>query len=86
MILRRVTLRTRLFYLAAAAFLPVALISGIGLFALVHQHRQQYERAGIELARALATAVDAELQRSISVLQSLANATTLDRGEIERFY
>ena len=81
-----VALRTRLLYLAAAAFLPVALVSGLSLFALLHQQRQQAERAGIELARALATAVDAELQRSISVLEGLANATTLDEREIERFY
>src|SRR5438067_5621710 len=84
--LRPVALRTRLLYLATAAFVPVALMSGVSLFALLHQQRQQSERTGIELARALATAVDAELQRSISVLQGLASATTLDRQEMERFY
>jgi len=35
-----VALRTRLLYLAAAAFLPVALVSGLSLFALLHQQRQ----------------------------------------------
>ena len=83
---RRVALRTRLLYLAAAAIVPLALMSGVSLFALVHQQRQQSERAGIELARALATAVDAELQRSMSVLQALASSPSLERGEIERFY
>jgi signal transduction histidine kinase/CheY-like chemotaxis protein len=83
---RPVLLRKRLLYLAAAAIVPLALMSGVSLFALLHQQRQQAERAGIELARALATAVDAELQRSISVLQGLANATTIDRQEIELFY
>lgn len=84
--IRPVALRTRLLYLAAAAFVPLAIMSGVSLFALLHQQRQEAERAGIELARALATAVDAELQRSISVLQTLANATSLDQHDIERFY
>src|SRR5207245_3383847 len=65
---RNVALRTRLSYLAAAAFLPLALMSGVGLLALVHQQREQAERAGIEVTRALSTAVDAELQRSMSAL------------------
>ena len=84
--IRPVALRTRLLYLAAAAIVPLALMSGVSLFALVHQQRQQAERAGIELARALVTAVDAELQRSVGLLQVLANAPSLDRGEMERFY
>ena len=58
---RPVPLRRRLLLLAAVAILPLALMSGIGLFALVHQQRQQAERAGIEITRALSTAVDAEL-------------------------
>src|SRR5690349_12522985 len=83
---RPVALRTRLLYLAAAAIVPLALMSGVSLIALLHQQRQQAERAGIELARALATAVDAELQRSVGLLQVLANAPSLERGEMERFY
>ena len=83
---RSITLRARLFYLAAAAFLPLAVMSGVSLFALVHQQRSQAERAGIELARALATAVDAELQRSLSVLEVLAHAPSLERGELARFH
>ena len=84
--MRSVALRTRLLYLAAAALVPLALMSGVSLFALLHQQRQQTERASIELTRALSTAVDAELQRSISVLEVLASAPSLERGELERFY
>jgi signal transduction histidine kinase len=83
---RPVALRRRLLYLAAAAIVPLALMSGVSLLALLHQQRQQAERAGIELARALVTAVDAELQRSISVLQVLAAAPSLERREIQRFH
>src|SRR5919197_6119175 len=57
--MRSVALRTRLLYLAAAAFVPLALMSGLSVFALLHQQRQQTERASIELTRALSTAVDA---------------------------
>jgi len=83
---RRVSLQSRLFYLAAAAFLPLALMSGIGLFALLHQQRQQAERAGIEITRALSTAVDAELSRSLAALEAIATATVLDNGDLARYY
>jgi len=83
---RNIALRTRLFYLAAAAFLPLAVMSAIGLFALAHQQRQQAERAGLEITRALSTAVDAELQRSLSVLQGLSASPSLERAEMARFH
>src|SRR5437870_10236824 len=76
---RRVSLRSRLLYLAAAAFLPLAVVSGISLLALVHQQRQQAERAGVEITRALSTAVDAELSRSLAVREAMATSTVLDR-------
>ena len=80
----KVGLRTRLFYLAAAAFLPLALMSGIGLLALAEQQRKQAERAGIEITRALSTAVDAELSRSLAVLEAMATSTLLDRVQPAR--
>ena len=60
-------------------------MSGIGLYALAQQQRSQAERIGLELARALATAVDAELRSSMSVLQSLASAIALDHGDLSGF-
>ena len=83
---RRVALRTRLLLLAAAGMLPLALVSALGLLALVHQQREQAERAGIEITRALSIAVDAELHRSTAALQVLAAAPALDRGEMQRFH
>src|SRR5262249_36227669 len=83
-----VPLRRRLFLLVVAGILPVATMSGLGLWALERQQSAQIERVGLELARALALAVDAELRSTISVLESLATATTLDhedrRGFLER--
>jgi len=83
---RKVALRSRLFYLAAAVFLPLAVMSGIGLLALVHQQRQQSERASIEITRALSTAVDAELSRSLAGLEAIATATVLDNGDLARYH
>src|ERR1700704_5155022 len=58
--------------------MPLLVMSGVGLYALARQQRIQAERIGLELARALATAVDAELRSSISVLQSLATTVEID--------
>ncbi|MEK6245871.1 MAG: histidine kinase dimerization/phospho-acceptor domain-containing protein, partial [Pseudomonadota bacterium] len=84
--MRKVPLRRRLFLLAAVAILPLAIMSGIDLLALVKQQRVQAERAGLEISRALAIAVDAELRRSLSVLEALATTTPHDRANAEAFY
>jgi len=80
-----VPLRRRLFLLAAVGIVPLLVMSGIGLYALAQHQRIQAERIGLELARALATAVDAELGSSISVLQSLATTVSLDRDDLVGF-
>jgi signal transduction histidine kinase/CheY-like chemotaxis protein len=74
-----------LFLLAVVGLLPLAALAGIGLFALIQQQRAQSERIGLDVARALATAVDAELRRSLSVLEALATAPQLDVGDIDGF-
>jgi signal transduction histidine kinase len=81
-----VRLRRRLFLLAAAGIVPVAAASGIALYALAQQQRAQAERAAVELARALGTAVDAELRRSVSVLEALATSPLLDNGNMKDYY
>src|SRR5207249_94462 len=57
-----IPLRRRLLLLAVAGILPLAIMAAIGLRALAQQQRTQVERVGLEFARALATAVDAELR------------------------
>jgi signal transduction histidine kinase/ActR/RegA family two-component response regulator len=71
--------------LAAAGIVPLAIMSGIGLYALARQQRVQAERVGLELARAVATAVDARLRSTISVLESVATGDELDRGDLSAF-
>ena len=79
-------LRRRLFLLAAAGIVPLAAAAGIALLALAAEQKAQAERAGIEVTRALATAIDAELHRSVAALESLAQGPALDTGDLKRFH
>ncbi len=79
--MRPVPLRRRLLLLAAVAILPLALMSGIALQALLEQQRRQTEQSSLDLARALATAVDTELRLTVSALQSLALTAPLGTAE-----
>jgi signal transduction histidine kinase/CheY-like chemotaxis protein len=79
-------LRRRLLVLVLAAVLPLAAMAAVGLLQLARAQRAQAERAGLELTRALATAVDAELGTTIAVLQSLAVGLSLDTGDLRRYH
>jgi signal transduction histidine kinase len=83
--LPEVPLRRRLFLLAAASLLPLALMSGVGLLWLANQQRAQAERAGLDISRALVTAVDVELRRSIAVLEVLALSVPRDESGAREF-
>src|SRR5262245_26281851 len=61
-------------------------MSGFALYALAQQHRVQAEGVGLEFARAIATAVDAQLRSTISVLEALATTFTLDRLDLPAFH
>ena len=86
-----VPLRHRLLLLAAVAILPLALMSGVALQALLEQQRRQAEQSSLDLVRALATAVDTELRLTVSALESLAltdpigSASTTDLAGAHRF-
>src|SRR5690348_14122653 len=79
-------LRRRLFLLAAAALVPLAAIAAVGLWALLRHQHAEAARAGVELTRALATAVGAELGRSVSVVEAVATSPTLDGGDLAEFH
>jgi signal transduction histidine kinase/ActR/RegA family two-component response regulator len=82
---RSVPLRRRLFLLASAGIVPLAVMAGVALYAEFQQQREQAERATLEIARALATATDAELSRTISVLEALATSPQLDSSDVAAF-
>ncbi|HEY3635708.1 MAG TPA: ATP-binding protein [Caldimonas sp.] len=89
--MKPVPLRHRLLLLAAVAILPLALMSGVALQALLEQQRRQAEQSSLDLARALATAVDTELRLTVSALESLAltepigSAGAIDLASAHRF-
>ncbi|HET7729475.1 MAG TPA: ATP-binding protein [Usitatibacter sp.] len=80
-----VPLRRRLFLLAAAGILPLALTAGFALYALFQQQRAEAQRTTLEIARALSTAIDSEIGRTLSVLQVLSTAVDLDVGNVASF-
>ncbi|RZL09761.1 MAG: hybrid sensor histidine kinase/response regulator [Rubrivivax sp.] len=82
---RRVPLRRRLSLLALGAIVPLAVMAGIGIHAMVTQQRQQAERASVDLARALGIAVAGELRLTISAMQTLATSAELGDEDIRAF-
>ena len=79
------SLRTRLFLFAAAAIVPLAVIAGIGLLALLEQQRAEVYRSALDITRALSLAVDAELRRTMSALQVLGTSASLDGADRQAF-
>ncbi|HEU0201977.1 MAG TPA: ATP-binding protein [Burkholderiaceae bacterium] len=80
-----VSLRARLFWLAAAAITPLAVVVAIEIIAVIDEERERALRAGLDVTRALATAVDTELRSDIATLETLATAPQLDDGDFEGF-
>ena len=79
------TLRSYLVGLTLATLLPVALFAGTVGYFLVQEQRETF-RTGAE-ARTLAvlTAVDTELEASISTLNALATLAALDKDDLATF-
>lgn len=78
--MKSVPLRRKLLLLVAAAILPMALVSAWALSLLQRQLNERIEWIGLDVARAISTAVDAELRRTESVLETLAIKLRLEAG------
>lgn len=89
MLLRRrstVSLRRLLVLLTAVGLLPLALM-GVWSLHLVNEYQQrEQQRSLIDLARALSSAVDAELDGAASTLTSMARTPALEVGDLRGFY
>ncbi|NEX60319.1 hybrid sensor histidine kinase/response regulator [Noviherbaspirillum galbum] len=81
-----VRLRSLLLLLTALGLLPIALVGGWGIRATIDQQEQQSRAAVLAISRALASAVDAELESTISSLRSLSYNSTLVYGDLLGFY
>ena len=80
------SLRRLLILLSGIGLLPLALL-GLWSVHTTNQYQQrEQDRALLDVARALSSAVDAELDGSIATLASLARAPALGAGDIETFY
>ncbi|PZQ67030.1 MAG: hypothetical protein DI563_22170, partial [Variovorax paradoxus] len=69
---RIITMQGRLMLIASVAILPLALVCGAALNALLQSQYAQTQASTLGVARAVATAVDGELRLTIATLDALA--------------
>ena len=81
-----ISLRRLLVLLAAVGLLPLALLGLWSLHAAGQYQQREQERSMLDLARALSSAVDAELDGAVATLAGLARTPALDAGDIPAFY
>lgn len=77
-------LRFRLFLLAASGLVPLALVLLCASVYLAQERQTETQRAALELSRALATAVDAELRSTVALLDNLAITSQLQDLDASR--
>jgi signal transduction histidine kinase len=83
---RTLPLRHLLVLLTAIGLLPLALL-GIWSIHVASEYRQrEQERTMLDLARALSSAVDAELDSSVAALSSMAHDPAMQAGDLRAFY
>ena len=79
-------LRFRLFLLAASGLLPLAVVVLLVLSYMTGERSRDARDTALAVSRALATAVDAELRSSVSVLQSLSLLDELQPPRLAEFH
>jgi signal transduction histidine kinase/ActR/RegA family two-component response regulator len=80
------TIRSHLMLLAIGAVLPVLLFAILVSIVLLEQDRMTLERAATDRARAMMTAVDAELRGSVTSLLAVAASPTLQSADLPAFH
>ncbi len=78
-------LRSHLVLLVLAVLVPMVVFSTIVIVAFGRQQRAAVRDGAVETARALTNAIDESLSGSVSKLQALATARSLDRGDLGEF-
>ena len=78
-------LRMRLLLLAASGLVPLLLVLVWGLNHLVEERRVAAESSVLNLSRALATAVDAELRSIATLLDHMGTSDELERADLRAF-
>jgi signal transduction histidine kinase len=80
------SLRRLLILLSGIGLLPLALLGLWSVHTASQYQQREQERAMLDLARALSSAVDAELDGSIATLASLARSPAIGAGDVRTFY
>jgi hypothetical protein len=75
-----------LLILAVGTLLPVIILAVIGALWFVSRERETFQRGAMKRTRALVTAVDTELNRSITTLNALAASRHLDTDNLRAFH
>jgi signal transduction histidine kinase len=81
-----VSLRRLLVLLTALGLLPLALLGVWGLHLVSQSQQREQERYLLDLARALSSAVDAELDGAVAALNSMARTPAMTAGDLRGFY
>jgi signal transduction histidine kinase/ActR/RegA family two-component response regulator len=81
-----VSLRTHLVLLVLGSVLPGALLTGFIVRRTLEQNRTVLENRLADTARVDAAALDREFNGTIRVLQTLAQAPSLDEGDLKTFW
>jgi signal transduction histidine kinase/CheY-like chemotaxis protein len=84
--IKTTSLRRQLLLLTLWGLLPIALLGAWGIGAAIDQHRRELERSTLELSRALSSAVESELNATVSALAALAASPNLRQGNLRAFY
>ena len=79
------TIRAHLLLLAGLAALPVLVFAILISIMLIEQEQRTFERGAIERARAIMSAIDADLRGSISTLKALAASRPLAADDMRGF-
>lgn len=79
-------LRHKLILLAGVGLLPVSLLGAWGIWNAIQTQRQSLERSTLELSRALASAVESEIDATLRSLAAMARSKLLAEGKLSAFY
>ncbi|HEY9025255.1 MAG TPA: cache domain-containing protein, partial [Burkholderiaceae bacterium] len=79
-------LRHELMLLVGVGLLPLVLFGGFGIASTIRRQTHDLERSTLELSRALASAVDSELDATVESLQAMALSRALAQGDVRGFY
>ncbi len=82
----RLPIRVLLARLVILGLIPVALLSAWSIVDTVVAQRQATERSVLDLSRALASAVDADLEATRQTLSALGRSEELAAGDVHTFY